>query len=152
MSKEPKSCNMAYESAWRGCKELHFVFNLGVMVIIVDVTLISGQRVSLEADITASLQSLEDRGRRTLGVGRGRLFSSSGSMLDRDTKLGDGSAVTWGAEDHGGDSNSVQEQLKNVQQIQASGSAFAAILADGSVVTGGQEDHGGDSNSVKKQL
>ena len=29
----------------------------------------------------------------------------------------------------------VRDQLKNVHQIQASGSAFAALLGDGSVVT-----------------
>ena len=38
---------------------------------------------------------------------------------------------------YGDDSRAVQEQLKNVQQIQASQKAFAAILRDGSVVTWG---------------
>ena len=38
---------------------------------------------------------------------------------------------------NGGDSSSVQNQLKDVQQTQAFASAFAAILADGSVVTWG---------------
>ena len=42
--------------------------------------------------------------------------------------------VTWGDAARGGDSSAVQEQLKNVQQIQASLGAFAAILVDGSVV------------------
>ena len=37
----------------------------------------------------------------------------------------------------GGDSSAVQDQLKIVQQIQASTNAFAAILGDGSVVTWG---------------
>ena len=45
--------------------------------------------------------------------------------------LADGSVVTWGSAYHGGDSSSVQDQLKDVQQIQASGLAFAAILGDG---------------------
>ena len=50
--------------------------------------------------------------------------------------IGDGSVMTWG--DHfGGDSSAVQEQLRNVQQIQASYYAFAAMLAHGSVVTWG---------------
>ena len=41
----------------------------------------------------------------------------------------DPSCVTWGDPDRGGDSSSVQDQLKNVQQIQAtSQGAFAAIL------------------------
>ena len=43
-------------------------------------------------------------------------------------------------------------QLKDVQQIQASESAFAAILADGSVVTWGNAELGGDSTSVQDQL
>ena len=49
--------------------------------------------------------------------------------------LGDGSVVTWGDALCGGDSRAVQDQLKNVQQIQASENAFASILDDGSDVT-----------------
>ena len=45
--------------------------------------------------------------------------------------------MTWGDPDYGGDSSEVQDQLKGVQQIQATDYAFAAILADGSVVTWG---------------
>ena len=41
---------------------------------------------------------------------------------------------------------------KNVQQIQATGGAFAAILADGSVVAWGDPDYGGDSSSIQLQL
>ena len=47
--------------------------------------------------------------------------------------LGDGSVVTWGDSECGGDSSAVQDRLKDVQQIQASGHAFAAILENGSV-------------------
>ena len=46
--------------------------------------------------------------------------------------LGDGSIVTWGNAHYGGDSKSVQDQLKNVQSNQAATNAFAAILANGS--------------------
>ena len=42
--------------------------------------------------------------------------------------------------------------LKNVQQIQATGWAFAAILADGSVVAWGLPAYGGDSSAVQDQL
>ena len=66
--------------------------------------------------------------------------------------FGDGSVVTWGSADHCGDSSAVQDQLKNVQQIQASSCAFAAILADGSVVTWGHAAFGGDSRAVQDQL
>ena len=38
---------------------------------------------------------------------------------------------------YGGDSSAVRDQLKGVQQIQATSEAFAAILEDGSVVTWG---------------
>ena len=47
--------------------------------------------------------------------------------------------MTWGDAEFGGDSSTVQTQLKNVQQIQASSGAFAAILEDGIVVTWGDE-------------
>jgi alpha-tubulin suppressor-like RCC1 family protein len=39
-----------------------------------------------------------------------------------------------------------------VQQVQATGSAFAAVLADGSVVAWGNPDCGGDSSAVQDQL
>ena len=52
------------------------------------------------------------------------------------------SIVTWGDSRSGGDSSTVRNQLRGVQQIQA----FAAILADGSVVTWGGAHHGGDSS------
>ena len=38
------------------------------MAIVVDVTLISGQSVSLEANLTASVRSLAESARRALGV------------------------------------------------------------------------------------
>ena len=129
----------------------------------------------------ASVQSLAERAQRALGVGRGRLFSSSGNVLHGDTQLGktnlqtgdcltlqvgivrigggshnfaailgDGNVVTCSG--LCGDNSSVQDQLKDVQQIQASELAFAAILADGSVVTWGSADLGGDSSSVQDQL
>ena len=67
--------------------------------------------------------------------------------------LGDGSVVTWGIDENGGDSSAVQGQLKDVQQLQAtSGGAFAAILGNGSVVTWGNAEYGGDSSSVQDQL
>ena len=46
----------------------------------------------------------------------------------------------------------MQDQLKTVQQIHASSSAFAAMLGDGSVVTRGIARFGGDSSSVRGQL
>ena len=60
--------------------------------------------------------------------------------------------VVWGKPDCGGDSSAVQDQLRNVQQVQGTSGAFAAILADGSVVTWGRPDCGGDSSAVQDQL
>eukprot|EP00434_Breviolum_minutum_P013440 symbB.v1.2.011847.t1/scaffold801.1/size161289/3 len=65
---------------------------------------------------------------------------------------GDNKVVTWGTADVGGDSSAVQDQLKDVQQIQATKTAFAAILEDGSVVTWGSAAYGGDSSAVQHQL
>ena len=63
--------------------------------------------------------------------------------------LGDGSIVAWGDADYGGDSSSVQDQLRNVLHVQASDQAFAAILADGSAVTWGNSLCGGNRSSVQ---
>jgi hypothetical protein len=41
----------------------------------------------------------------------------------------DGSVVTWGQSDYGGDSSRIQRQLKNVQQLEATSAVFAAVLA-----------------------
>ena len=47
----------------------------------------------------------------------------------------------------------MQEQLRNVQHIQATREgAFAAILKCGAVVTWGDADCGGDSSQVQEQL
>jgi hypothetical protein len=65
----------------------------------------------------------------------------------------DGSVVTWGSSDHGGDSSTVAGDLSaGVKQIYSSDKAFAAIKDDGSVVTWGSSDHGGDSSAVADDL
>lgn len=48
--------------------------------------------------------------------------------------LEDGSVATWGISGAGGDSSAVQHLLRNVLQLQATSSAFAALLGDGSIV------------------
>ena len=66
---------------------------------------------------------------------------------------GDSAVVTWGHPHYGGDTSAVQDQLRGLQQIQATGfGAFAAILEDGSVVTWGDAGFGGDSRAVQDQL
>ena len=66
--------------------------------------------------------------------------------------LGDGSVVTWGHAEWGGESSEVQHELKHVLQIQATDGAFAAILGDEAVVTWGDAARGGDSSAVHGQL
>ncbi|CAE7344448.1 SWA2 [Symbiodinium necroappetens] len=66
--------------------------------------------------------------------------------------LGDGSLVSWGNPNSGGDSSSVQHRLLNVRQVSATHGAFAALLGDGSVVTWGRSETGGDSSSVQDRL
>ena len=63
-----------------------------------------------------------------------------------------GSVVTWGNGNCGGDSSAVQHQIKSVRQVHASHFAFAAILEDGSVVTWGDRYCGGDNSAVQDQL
>ena len=61
----------------------------------------------------------------------------------------DGTVIAWGHEEGGGYlSDDVQEQLFNVQCIQA----FAAIRADGRVVAWGDMDAGGDARAVETSL
>ena len=63
----------------------------------------------------------------------------------------DGSVITWGFSDWGGDSSSVADKLQDgVTQIFSNGSDFAALKDNGSVVTWG--DYGGNSSSVAAQL
>ena len=120
----------------------------------------------------------KSRAQTALGVGSGRLLDSSGNTLDVRALmktvsmqtddalilhmsrvqacgtnaafaaiLGDGPAC------YGGNSRAVQDQLRNVKQIQSSISgAFAAVLCNRSVVTWGAADSGGDSSAVQSSL
>ena len=60
--------------------------------------------------------------------------------------------TTWGESDAGGDCSSVKDRLVNVQQIQGTRRAFAAVLSNGSVITWGSPEYGGDSSAVQDQL
>eukprot|EP00439_Symbiodinium_sp_Y106_P042535 s2907_g5.t1 len=63
-----------------------------------------------------------------------------------------GLVVSWGHPDSGGDSSTVQDQLRDVTAIQATDAAFAALRSDGSVVTWGSSASGGRSSRVQSQL
>jgi hypothetical protein len=65
----------------------------------------------------------------------------------------DGSVVTWGVNNNGGDSSAVADKLNSgVRAIRSNGAAFAAIKMDGSVVTWGIGSLGGDSTGVAVSL
>ena len=65
----------------------------------------------------------------------------------------DGSVITWGDSDAGGNSSKVASDLQSgVSQIFSTSSAFAALKDDGSVITWGNSDLGGDSSGVALQL
>eukprot|EP00435_Cladocopium_sp_Y103_P034528 s2108_g8.t3 len=89
-------------------------------------------------------------------LGLVRLVTADGNLLaNPDESLetaGDGSVVTWGDPDEGGDSSTVRDQLRSVQDVQATQDAFAAILEDGSVVAWGNPKHGGDTSPVRDKL
>ena len=56
----------------------------------------------------------------------------------------DGSVVTWGWPDRGGDSSGVAAQLSSgVQSVVGNSVAFAAVKSDGSVVAWGEQEDGG---------
>jgi alpha-tubulin suppressor-like RCC1 family protein len=64
----------------------------------------------------------------------------------------DGTVVTWGDEEYGGNSTDVQYRLTEVDNIYSTEGAFAALKADGTVVTWGKSDRGGDSSNVSSEL
>lgn len=58
----------------------------------------------------------------------------------------DGSVVTWGRADAGGDSVAVAPQLSfGVSQVFSNGTAFMAVKQDGPVITWGHSLYGGSS-------
>ncbi|OLP77703.1 hypothetical protein AK812_SmicGene42210 [Symbiodinium microadriaticum] len=88
----------------------------------------------------------------------GRYLGRTGHSLNAFAAiLIDGSVVTWGSPFSGGDSSTVQAQLRNVSAIQSTAQAFAAIRTDGSVVTWGGSDYGPgfdvtNSSQVRERL
>ena len=59
----------------------------------------------------------------------------------------DGSVVTWGDADYGGNSDKVGDQLTDgVRHVVGTWYAFAAVKPDGSVVTWGDAGRGGNSD------
>ena len=92
---------------------------------------------------------LQDGDSLTLQISRVQIQTSDFAIA---ALLGDGSVVTWGDAQYGGDNSAVKDLLKTVQRIQATAFAFAAILGDGSVVTWGADCLGGGSSAVQCKL
>lgn len=83
---------------------------------------------------------------------------SSGEFLNSSAFAAlraDGSVVTWGYDQYGGDSGAVAHQIDgttDVTQIFSTLWAFAALRTDGSVVTWGYDEYGGNSSAVARQI
>lgn len=142
----------------------------------VNVALASGRHVNLSVSESCKVQDLKILVQKVFGQGfvklvtaEGRVLTQPGKSLDavgiqdgdrltasaQQAKLAAGDAFAlWccGAGDSGGKIFSVQERLINVQQVQATHDAFAALLADGSVVTWGDPESGGDSSEAQPRL
>ena len=85
-----------------------------------------------------------------LSSGVSKIFSSEFAFAALKE---DGSVVTWGSSNSGGDSSGVATSLTSgVSQIFSNRYAFAALKEDGSVVTWGADSYGGDSSSVSSSL
>ena len=115
---------------------------------------LSLQRGTSLADPNQSLQGavLQEGDHLTAIVQQAKMAATEEAFAMWCCGSGGDRIVTWGRPDRGGDSSAVQDQLRNVQQVQATDRAFAAILADGSVVTWGDPDYGGDSSAVQDHL
>ncbi|CAE8652143.1 unnamed protein product, partial [Polarella glacialis] len=86
------------------------------------------------------------------GDGQERLVATHHSRAFAAIKS-DGSVVTWGDADEGGDSSRVEHRLQEgVVQVVGNGLAFAAVKSDGSVITWGDSGKGGDSSRYEHRL
>ncbi|OLP90907.1 putative E3 ubiquitin-protein ligase HERC2 [Symbiodinium microadriaticum] len=115
-----------------------------VMSISVEVGLLSGKTATVEVGLDEQVSTLKLRAQTALGVGRGRLLDSSGSVLNdslsvQHAKVQNGDSLTWHI-------NTVQVQACDI------GAAFAAILSDGSVATWVLSNRAGNSSAVQELL
>ena len=112
------------------------------MSVTLEVALLSGRTVTVEAGQAEQVEQLKLRAQIVLGVGKGRLLDLSGSVLDS-------CSTVEAAKLHNGDSLTLHIARL---QIQSTISAFAAILGDASVVTWGLADHGGGRSTMQHRL
>ena len=112
------------------------------MSISVHVGLLSGKTATVTARFHENVETLMCRSQTALGVGRGRLLDSLGSVLDAHESIKD-SGLQSG--------DSLILQICPVQACRAA-SAFATILSDGSVATWGKALLGGDCSAAQDKL
>ena len=113
--------------------------------------LISPSGQPLRDDMTLLEAGLDVNSYLTL-VTCGRLPVYSTAEAFAAVKI-DGSVVTWGKQNFGGNSEAAREQLaSDAQHISSTKVAFAALKNDGSVVTWGDKNFGGNSEAVWVQL
>ncbi|CAE7381720.1 HERC2, partial [Symbiodinium microadriaticum] len=113
-------------------------------------TLLAASGASLAGEATVSEANLQTGDQLTLLT---RPVAPLGTKRSWAAIFGDGSVATWGHSDRAGrPRKGTVQQLKNVQQLQATDEAFAAILDDGSVVAWGELNYGGDCSAVQEQL
>jgi alpha-tubulin suppressor-like RCC1 family protein len=104
----------------------------------------------LEVEIRTTMEPYLDQGPKVVDM-----FPPAGyhDITSYAALREDGSVVTWGYNDFGGDSLNVSNQLiSDVAYIYRNTYAFAALKKDGSVVTWGDINRGGDSSNVSSQL
>ena len=116
------------------------------MSIFVNVTMLSGSGVQLEVQTAESIEALALRATSELAVGKGRLLTSSGRLLDP------GETVAEAGLQSGDVLTLHTRQVRVMASGCRFGSAFAAILGDGSVATWGDATAGGSSHAVQNQL
>merc|ERR1719473_1539504 len=80
------------------------------------------------------------------------LLPSNRNECSMAVRLSDGSVVTWGNNQTGGDSSSVQHILRDVTDVIPGLHCFAALLRNGRVVTWGDECCGGADSSYVQHL
>ena len=84
------------------------------------------------------------------GTGSGSEFPSTGAFAALKS---DGSVVTWGDSNSGGNSSGVAASLSSgVIKVYSNLAAFAALKNDGSVITWGDSSYGGNSSGVAASL
>eukprot|EP00435_Cladocopium_sp_Y103_P040932 s1700_g11.t1 len=119
----------------------------------------SGRCATVSVVESGTVADLKIATQQSFGQGFLRLAAPDGRLVDLTAGLQDGDSLTAVAQQPKITAtrsafaiSRVQDQLRNVQQICSTDSAFAAILADESVVTWGNGYRGGNSSRVRDQL